>query len=178
MSASAPPAPPPPQQPSNAANPQLSSPNTTSHSLIVSPNDFSSDYSDMDGAMDWEASDLEEAALLAASFDPAALLEDVAACSSDLWRVNALRDGQKRIAHRLLDPRTSKFVLGVAPTGSGKTHVVRCVGPMLGGVVLYFVPLLALSADILLKFRSADQSCGTVQAFNLDELCRNTYLRY
>ncbi len=175
MTASAPIDRPPPQRaPNDAVTPPLV-PNYSSCAAATASADFCDDPS---AEMDWDPADVDEAAALADAYNPATLLSDLAAVSSDVWGVDELRDGQKRVGLRLLDPTKSKAVLAVAPTGSGKTHIVRCIGPMLGGVVLYFVPLLALSADILLKFSDADQSFGTIQAFNLDELYKNARGKY
>ena len=64
------------------------------------------------------------------------------------------------------------------PTSAGKTHIVRTLGACLGGVVLIFVPLLALLADVLAKFTSGNDCYGTVEAQNLDEIKTNAYGKY
>ena len=176
MTASAPIDRPPLQRAPNDAATPPHVPNYSSCAAATASADFCDD--DPSAEMDWDPADVDEAAALADAYNPATLLNDLAAVSSDVWGVDELRDGQKQVGRCLLDPTKSKAVLAVAPTGSGKTHIVRCIGPMLGGVVLYFVPLLALSADILLKFSDADQSFGTIQAFNLDELYKNARGKY
>ena len=72
---------------------------------------------------------------------------------------------------RCVDPSfsDSKLIL-VTRTGSGKSHVTRTLGVMMGGVTVIFVPLLSLSADQMAKMEAAKQCFGSVETHHCDEL--------
>ena len=50
----------------------------------------------------------------------------------------------------------------IQQTGAGKTHILRMLGVIKRGIVLIFIPLLTLSADVMSKFLCANQNSGTV----------------
>ena len=102
----------------------------------------------------------------------------IGAASSQVWRTPTLRPMQLDIAEVVLDPERPNVVVAVYPTGSGKTHVIRVVGVIERGVVLIFIPLLTLSADVLAKFTNADRRFGDVNVQHLDELFDNNKATY
>jgi superfamily II DNA helicase RecQ len=55
-------------------------------------------------------------------------------------------------------------------TGAGKTHILRTPGVIEQGIILIFIPLLTLSADVMSKFTCANQNFGAVTVQHLDEL--------
>ena len=56
---------------------------------------------------------------------------------------------------------------------------MRVIGAMPRGIHLIFIPLLTLSADVIVaKFSSASQSHGSVRAYHLDELYDSNKTRY
>ena len=55
-------------------------------------------------------------------------------------------------------------------TGSGKSHILRMVATMTGGIILVIVPLLSLTADQMAKIRVALMSEGSVEAHHADEI--------
>ena len=127
------------------------------------------------------ADDVDAMAITAAqlAFDPAALNRHIANCARAVCGVDRLRPMQAQVALEVLRPDTPNHVVVVQRTGSGKTLLMRVVGLMLRGVVVIFVPLHALTADVMAKFSEASQQWGAVQAFNLDELsdnAKNVYL--
>ena len=106
-------------------------------------------------------------------FDPAALNRHIANCARAVCGVDCLRPMQAQVALEVLRPDTPNHVVVAQRTGSGKTLLMRVVGLMLRGLVVIFVPLHALTADVMAKFAGANQRWGAVQAFNLDELFDN-----
>ena len=96
------------------------------------------------------------------------------ACSRHQWNVPALRTNQRLACRHLGDPSRPKTLLLIDRTGGGKTHVTRVVGCVERGVVLIIVPLLALSADQLAKFKEGSQAYGTVEAHHMDELVKES----
>ena len=55
-------------------------------------------------------------------------------------------------------------------TGGGKSHIVRLLGTLLGGIHLIFHPILSLTADQLTAFQSGCDDFGSIIAINLDEI--------
>lgn len=95
-----------------------------------------------------------------------------------MWGVSSLRPRQLEVASSLLDPGRPNHILACLRTGYGKSHIMRLLGTMVGGFALVFIPLLALSADVLAKFQEADPSYGRVRVFNLDELYKDDRAKY
>ena len=74
----------------------------------------------------------------------------------------------------LADPSRLKTLLLIDRTGGGKTHITRVVGCVKRGVVLIIVPLLALSADQLAKFKEGSQAYGTAETHHMDEVVKES----
>ena len=111
-------------------------------------------------------------------FDQAMMDELVAAASQNVWGVPSLRPMQLDAARVMLHPRRPDQIILVQPTGAGKSHIVRLLGVIKKGIVLVFVPLLALSADVLEKFKNAIDTWGTVDVHHLDEVYTNSKGNY
>ena len=62
--------------------------------------------------------------------------------------------------YRLLHPVRSNHLTVIQRTGAGKTHILRTLGVIERGIVLIFIPLLTLSADVMNKFTCANQNFG------------------
>ena len=106
----------------------------------------------------------------AADFDPKLIYKMVMAASSGVWDVPSLRPMQMNTARVMLNPHRPNQIIIVEPTGGGKTHVLCLVGVIEKGMTLIFIPLLALSADVMKKFGTANQRWGTVDVQHIDEL--------
>ena len=102
----------------------------------------------------------------------------ILACSDAVWGVASLRPRQLEVASSLLDPSRPNHVLACLRTGYGKSHIMRVLGSMVGGFTLVFIPLLALSADVLSKFQKADPRYGRVRVFHVDELYKDDKAKY
>jgi hypothetical protein len=97
------------------------------------------------------------------------LPERIIAASLDVWSMYPSKMQINAIAAIVdIDISCGKVLL-VAKTGSGKSHVMRTVGIMLGGVCLILMPLLALGTDQVAKLRTVCQEFGTVEFFHVDE---------
>mmetsp|Transcript_15996 Transcript_15996/g.27214 ORF Transcript_15996/g.27214 Transcript_15996/m.27214 type:complete len:404 (-) Transcript_15996:1753-2964(-) len=90
--------------------------------------------------------------------------------SREIFGTNNLRTYQMKALVGCLNPiYCESKMLFVTRTGYGKSHVMRTLGVVLGGVVVIFVPLLSLSADQMNKMKEANQNYGTVETHHLDE---------
>ena len=69
----------------------------------------------------------------------------------ELWQMQA------KILHKML-VENRRRALFIDRTGGGKSHVMRLLATCMKGVHLYFCPLLALMAGIVLKFQAGDQT--------------------
>ena len=92
-------------------------------------------------------------------------------CSLQVWNEERpLKDLQNVALTMSTDPDICRLkVAFFARTGYGKTHFVRVLGCLLGGVVVIIVPLLSLSADQIKKMLGANNDHGSVEAHHLDE---------
>ena len=102
----------------------------------------------------------------------------VVGSSTHVWSVPEVRPNQIKTATHLIDPSKTRSLLIIDRTGSGKTHIYRIVGTIERGVILIIVPLLTLSADQLSKFKGANQSFGSVTAHHIDELFKESVVKY
>ena len=84
--------------------------------------------------------------------------------SKETWGVKQLRPIQSEALWHIIDHRS---LLLISRTGSGKSHFVRMMGTVFGGIVVVVVPLLALMGDQMTKMTSVD---GSVEAYNVDQL--------
>ena len=85
-----------------------------------------------------------------------------------------LQTNQRLACRHLADPSRLKTLLLIDRTGGGKTHITRVVGCVKRGVVLIIVPLLALSADQLAKFKEGSQAYGTAETHHMDEVVKES----
>ena len=82
-------------------------------------------------------------------------------------------DDASRTARGVLPSPSSplpEFISGSPSDGGGKTHILRTLGVIERVIVLIFIPLLTLSADVMHKFEVANRTWGDVGAYHLDEL--------
>ena len=127
--------------------------------------------------MDIDRGDLD-AVMDLADFDVNELDRFALAASSNVWSTPQLRPSQQEAIRFIMHPCKPNNVIIVQPTGSGKTHIVRVVGVIERGIILIFIPLLTLSADVLQKFTCADETWGTVEVQHLDELYEANRSKY
>ena len=111
-------------------------------------------------------------------FDDDVLNGHMQQASNDVWNVPTLRPMQLEVVNALLNPRLPNNIIAIHKTGGGKTHIIRVVGVMEGGIILIFIPLLTLSADVLIKFQNANDDYGDVNVQHLDELYDVNYDKY
>ena len=85
--------------------------------------------------------------------------------SNDVWGVKELRPIQEEALMHIVEHQS---LLLIGRTGIGKTHFVRMVGTIFGGIVVVVVPLLALMGDQMTKMKREGGN-GT-EVYNLDQL--------
>jgi hypothetical protein len=116
------------------------------------------DASDVAGGQfddNWGVADTEQA--LALSFvDDARLKACIVAALASVWGVPTMRPAQLEACYRLLHPHRPNSLVAVHRTGGGKTHILRTLGVIERGIVLIFIPVLTLSADMMHKFDTAN----------------------
>jgi len=86
-----------------------------------------------------------------------------------MWRPN---DASRTARGALPSPSSpsTEFISGSPSDGGGKNHILRTLGVIERGIVLIFIPLLTLSADVMHKFDAANTTWGNVGVYHLDEL--------
>ena len=94
----------------------------------------------------------------------------IVAASALVWGVQDMYPAQLDAIYRLLHPVRPNHLAVIQRTGAGKTHILRTLGVIERGIILIFIPLLTLSADVMSKFTSADQQFGAISVYHLDEL--------
>ncbi len=92
------------------------------------------------------------------------------ATSASVWGIQDIFPAQLDAVYRLLHPMHPNHLAVIQRTGAGKRHILRTLGVMERGIVLIFIPLLTLSANVMLKFKCADQCFGAVAIQHLDKL--------
>ena len=100
---------------------------------------------------------------------PSTVKRHVTLVSRHRWDVPELRPRQQHaLASIFYKKATNGTVLIIDKTGGGKSHVMRCSGVFTRGVVLIIVPLLALAADVFLKFVTDDDRYGSIDAIHFE----------
>jgi hypothetical protein len=91
--------------------------------------------------------------------------------SSRVWGVPFLRPFQMMAVLKILfDVRCKKKLLLVDRTGGGKSHILRMIASLTGGIWLVIIPLLSLTADTKAKMEEANEDYGSVEVHHMDEL--------
>ncbi len=114
---------------------------------------------------DWGATDTKEALALS-SVNNARLKDCISATSAFIWGVPTMRPGQLKACFHLLHPHHPNSLVVVHRTGGGKTHILRTLGVIERGIIIIFIPLLTLSANVMHKFESADPTWGNVGIYH------------
>ena len=70
----------------------------------------------------------------------------------------------------MLHPVRPNHLAVIQRTGAGKSHILRMLGIIERGIVLIFIPLLTLSANVMSKFTCTNQNFGDIPVQHLDEL--------
>ncbi len=130
------------------------------HPPIVSPDDFNDDW----GAV------VTEQALALSHIDDARLKDCIVAASASVWGIQTMRPAQLEACYHLLHPHRPNSLVVVHRTSGGKMHILRTLGVIERGIILNFIPLLTLSADVMHKFEDANTTWGNVGVYHLDEL--------
>jgi len=73
----------------------------------------------------------------------------IVAASASVWGVEDIFPAQLDAVYRLLHPVLPNHLAVIQQTGTGKMHITRMLGVKEHGIVLIFIPLLTLSADVM-----------------------------
>ena len=98
----------------------------------------------------------------------ASLLNYASLCQ---WRTPTCRPKQIQSVDKIsFEPSSDGKLIVIDRTGGGKSHILRMIATMVGGIIVVIVPLLLLTADQMIKIKVALQDFGSVEAHNLDDL--------
>ncbi len=67
-------------------------------------------------------------------------------------------------------PTAPIFSLWSIARGGGETHILRTLDVIERGIVLIFIPLFTLLADVMHQFEEYNPTWGNVGVYHLDEL--------
>ena len=103
----------------------------------------------LDGGFDdWSTTDT--ARIVAMTWcDNNRLKSCIVAASASVWGVEDIFPAQLDAVYRLLHPVLPNHLAVIQQTGTGKMHITRMLGVKEHGIVLIFIPLLTLSADVM-----------------------------
>ena len=87
---------------------------------------------------------------------------------------NAFRPGQEALIDSILSHRD---VLGVMPTGGGKSMCYQIPALLLPGVTIVISPLISLMTDQVMGLRQAGVSAGFLNSAQSEAHIRDTYRR-
>jgi superfamily II DNA helicase RecQ len=118
---------------------------------------------------DLGATDREDAMVLS-SVDDAQLKDCIVAALASIWGVPTMRPGQLEACFHLLHPHRPNSVVVVHQTEGGKTHILCTLGVIEKGIVLIFISLLTLSANVMHKFKSSNLTWGNIGIYHLDKI--------
>ncbi len=116
------------------------------HPPIVSPDNFNDDW----GAV------VTKQALALSHVDDTRLKDCIVAALASVWGIQTMRPAQLEACYRLLHPHCPNSLVVVHRTGGGKTHILRTLRVIERGIILIFIPLLTLLADVMHKFEEAN----------------------
>ena len=94
----------------------------------------------------------------------------IVAASALVWSVKDIFPAQLNAVYCLLHPVLPDHLAVIQRTDAGKMHIIRTLGMMEHGIVLIFIPLLTLFADVMSEFKCADQRYGAITIQHLDKL--------
>ena len=134
---------------------------------------------DSDFIDDWGVADTEEALVLS-GINETRLKDCIVAALASKWGIPTMRPAQLEACYHLLHPHRPDYLVVVHQTGGGGTHILLTLRVNKQGIILIFIPLLTLSADVMHKFEDANTTWGNISAYHLDELYnsnRSTFTR-
>jgi len=117
---------------------------------------------------DWGIDDTEDALALS-GVDDVSLKDCIVEASASVWGVPTMRPAQLEACFCLLHPHRPNSLVVVHCTGGGKTHI-QTLGVIARGIILIFLPLLTLSADVMHKFEAYNLTWGNIGVYHLDEI--------
>ena len=120
------------------------------------------------GFDDWSQADTARIVAMSGCNDDR-LKSCIIAASASVWSVHEMYPAQLDAVYPLRHPMRPNHLAMIQRTGAG-THILRTLGVIEPGIILIFIPLLTLSADVMSKFTCANQNFGAIAIQHLDEL--------
>ncbi len=94
----------------------------------------------------------------------------IVTASPSVWGIQDIFPAQLVAVYRLLHPTCLNQLAVIQRTGAGKTHILWMLGVIKQWIVLIFITLRTLSADVMLKLTCADLRFGAVIIQHLNKL--------
>ncbi len=142
--------------------PQPRSPNYAPHDVIQDTPLQGDDNNPLShlpdsGFDDWSTTDT--ARIVAMTWcDNDQLKSCIVATPALIWGVEGIFPAQLDAVYHLLHPVLPDHLAVIQQMGTGKMHIIWTLGVMERGIVLIFIPLLTLSADVMSKFKCSHHS--------------------
>jgi hypothetical protein len=114
-----------------------------------------------EGFDDWSPADTERFVAMSGCDDDR-LKSCIIAASASVWSEHEMYPTQLDAIYRILHPVHPNHLAVIQRTGAGKTHILRTLGVIERGIILIFIPLLTLSADVMSKQTSLLQLAGAM----------------
>jgi hypothetical protein len=111
-----------------------------------------------------------DAAVAAPSCNDVCLWQCIITTLALVWAVPNMFPTHVDACYRLLHPHQPNHLFVIHRTGAGKTHIMRTLGVVEQGIILIFISLLTLLADIIHKFKCANEEWGSVVIYHLDKI--------
>ncbi len=111
-----------------------------------------------------------EDALLPFGIDERRLKDCKVSTLASVWGIPKMRLVQLKACFCLLHPHHPNSLVVVHQTGGRKTNILCTLGVIKRGIILIFIPLLTLSANVMHKFESSNPTWGNVGVYHLDKI--------
>ena len=156
--------PPPPPRSPNCAPPKV-----TQDSPLQGYDDELLSHHPNDGFDDWSPTDTALVVAMMGSHNDR-LKSCIVTASAAGWGIEDMFPAQLDAIYCLLQPVLPDHLAVIQRTGPGKTHILWTLGVMKRGIILIFIPLLTLSANVMSKFKCANPRIGAVVIQHLDKI--------
>ncbi len=94
----------------------------------------------------------------------------ILATLESVWSIPKMFPAQHNAVFCLILPICPNHLAMIQRAGAGKTHILRMLGIIEGGIILIFIPLFTLSAKVMAKFTCTNKQFGAVMMQHLDQL--------
>ncbi len=114
--------------------------------------------------------DVADSPVAAPSCNNVHLWQCIIAALALVWAVPNMYPTQVNACYCLLHLHHPNHLAVIYPTGAGKMHILRTIGVVERGIILIYIPLLTLLADVIHKFKCANEEWGSVVVYHLNKI--------